>query len=416
MARKKKNWRDVDDPSDIFGAERPGESDTEFSDPAYDAFRRHIEENIQGETRAFHELRSSAEHELKAAIVSPPPRRPAAPQKTVAEVRPPQALAPMSALQPIGRSRGMSAGTVSLLSAIFTLIGFLLHGAWLQTPYASRKAVAISRANCTGEKSAPKKTASSKTAKLPISFSESTATADVVIPAPEAPASAPAPLPEPAAAAPVPAPTMEVNAPAEVVSKGLTIRAAELRKGPGSSFEIVDSLPPGFALEGSLTTDRQWLRVRPGAFVSVDALQFQEATAALIFQSFWVGPHVANIREFPLTSARVLRKADPGTELKLQIFNQEWGQLQGGGYVFRKLLQSEAPQALQLPALMKVVVDRAEIRGGPGQQYPVLGLYFRNHKVEVQELQSGWMRVGPDQFMRAQELEVAAKSTTDKTL
>jgi hypothetical protein len=65
---------------------------------------------------------------------------------------------------------------------------------------------------------------------------------------------------------------------------------------------------------------------------------------------------------------------------------------------------------------MRVSVEKAEIRGGPGQQYPVLGLYFRNHKVEVQEMQGAWLRVGPDQFIRAQEMELSVKPTSDKTM
>jgi SH3-like domain-containing protein len=195
----------------------------------------------------------------------------------------------------------------------------------------------------------------------------------------------------------------------------MTLRAVELRKGPGSSFEIVDSLPPGYALEGVLTTDRQWLRVKPGAFVSVDAVQFHDPTAAG-YQDYWVGSNIANIREFPLITARVLRKAEPGTELKLQLFNNEWAQVAGGGFVFRKLVTQEAPRILQLPAVMRVTVEKAEIRGGPGAQYPVLGLYFRNHKVEVQAMQSGWLRVGPEQYMRSQELELSVKPSSEKTM
>jgi hypothetical protein len=202
---------------------------------------------------------------------------------------------------------------------------------------------------------------------------------------------------------------------AESNLKAMTLRAVELRKGPGSGFEIVDSLPPGYALEGVLTTDRQWLRVKPGSFVSVDAVQFQDPSAAG-FQSHWVGPHIANIREFPLITSRVLRKAEPGSELKLQAFNNEWAQVAGGGFVFRKLVTQDAPKILQLPASMRVTVEKAEIRGGPGAQYPVLGLYFRNHRVEAQEMQGGWLRVGPDQYIRLQELELSVNPGTQKTM
>lgn len=408
MGRKKKRWREMDDPADIFGGERSCDGDALANDPAYDAFRRHIEEHIQGETRAFHELRSTAEHELQAAaIVTSPPRRmpskkietPETPKK-VPTLPPPAVMQAPAAV----RSRGMSGGTMVLLGLVFTSIGFLSHSAWQQMQPTSRKGQqAAAKANCSSDKVISAKKSLSVQPKTP-------APMPTPVPPPPEPAPVAAVTPPPA-----PPPAEALPAAAEPTSKGITMRAAEIRKGPGSAFEIVDSLPPGFALEGSLTTDRQWLRVRPGAFVSVDAVQFQDAASAG-YQSFWVGSHIANIREFPLTTARIVRKADPGAELKLQIFNGEWAQVAGGGFVFRKLVTAEAPQVLQLPALMRVSVEKAEIRSGPGPQYPILGLYFRNHKVEVQELQSGWLRVGQDQYIRAQEMELSARANSDKTM
>jgi hypothetical protein len=406
MGRKKKRWRDMDDPADIFGGERIGNGEGELVDPAYDAFRRHIEEHIQGETRAFHELRSTAEHELQAAAVmalpsarSMPPRKSPALETPKAKALPPPAVM-QAAPRPAAKSS--SIGTMIALSLIFTSIGFLLNTAWQQTQPTSRKSAKnrpAAEANCTSDKPSPSKKTSVNTAK-PIA----------VAAAPVAPLEVAPPLP----VTPPPVPAAETGA-QENLLKGMTLRAVELRKGPGSSFEIVDSLPPGFALEGALTTDRQWLRVKPGAFVSADAVQFQDPAAAG-YQSFWVGPNIANIREFPLITAKVLRKAEPGSELKIQAFNQEWAQVSGGGFVFRKLVTQEAPKMIQLPAVMRVTVEKAEIRGGPGQQYPVLGLYFRNHKVEVQEMQGAWLRVGPDQFIRAQEMELSAKPNSDKTM
>jgi uncharacterized protein YraI len=409
MARKKKRWRDMDDPTDIFGHERPEDRAGPVVDPNYDAFRRHMEEHIQGETRAFHELRSKAEHELQAAaMVSAPARRsapPPPPRKTaIVEAAQANPLPPAAIRQAPARpvSKGSGLGTMVAMGLIFTAIGFLLHHAWQQTQPLSRKGGLAAKskmlADCSSEKE--------KVAPVRRSRENQQKTAAVAPP----PAAVPEAVPVPA---PV-APQVEATA-AEPTLKGITLRAVELRKGPGQSFEIVDSLPPGFSLEGDLTTDRQWLRVKPGAFVSVDAVQFQDAAAGG-YQAHWVGANIANIREFPLTTARILRKAQPGTELNLQVFNSEWAQLADGGFVFRKLVTSEAPRKLQLPAVMRVSVEKAEIRGGPGAQYPVLGLYFRNHKVEVQELESGWLRVGPDQYMRAQELELASKGNTDRTL
>lgn len=405
MGRKKKRWRDMDDPAEIFGGERLGNGDGELTDPAYDAFRRHIEEHIQGETRAFHELRSTAEHELKAAAVM---ASPAARSQPLRESPKPKALPPPAVMQSAPRPavKSSNMGTMIALSLIFTSLGFLLNTAWQQSQPLSRKTAknrATAEAICTSDKPSPVKKSSASA------------------PKPAAIAAAPAsPAPAPVEVAP-PAPvTLPAAAPVETASqdnllKGITLRAVELRKGPGSSFEIVDSLPPGFALDGVLTTDKQWLRVKPGAFVSADALQFQDPAAAG-YQNFWVGPNIANIREFPLITARILRKAEPGSELKLQAFNHEWAQVSGGGFVFRKLVTQEAPKLIQLPAVMRVTVEKAEIRGGPGQQYPVLGLYFRNHKVEVQEMQGAWLRVGPDQYIRAQEMELSAKPNADKTM
>jgi hypothetical protein len=408
MGRKKKRWRDMDDPADIFGGERSGHGDGELADPAYDAFRRHIEEHIQGETRAFHELRSTAEHELQAAaVMASPSARSMPPRKSPAlETQKAKALPPPAVMQAAPRpaAKNGSMGTMIALSLIFTSIGFLMNTAWQQTQPPSRKIAKtkpLAEANCSSDKPAPAKKASSSAPK------PSAMAAAPVNAAPPVPVT-----PPPVAASPV---TTVETVSQETVLKGMTLRAVELRKGPGSSFEIVDSLPPGFALDGVLTTDKQWLRVKPGAFVSADAVQWQDPAAAG-YQNFWVGPNIANIREFPLITARILRKAEPGSELKIQAFNQEWAQVSGGGFVFRKLVTQEAPKLIQLPAVMRVSVEKAEIRGGPGQQYPVLGLYFRNHKVEVQEMQGAWLRVGPDQFIRAQEMELSVKPNSDKTM
>ncbi len=408
MARKKKRWRDGDDPAEIFGGERLDGGDSHAVDPAYDAFRRHIEEHIQGETRAFHELRSTAEHELEAArIVTSPPRPLAAPKRTVAMEAPkplPHAASAVMQAAPRPPAKTSSIGTTVMLGLVFTTLGFLSHSAYQQMQPANRKpskGKLAAEANCVSDKAPAPKKANNLPPKTTVAA---------------APPPAPAPLEAavPVPAAPPPSPALETDVP-EPLLKAMTLRPAELRKGPGSNFEIVDSLPPGFALEGLLTTDRQWLRVKPGAFVSADAIQFQDPAAAG-YQSYWVGQNVANIREFPLISSKVLRKAEPGAELKLQIFNAEWAQVSGGGFVFRKLVTQEAPKVLQLPAVMRVTVEKAEIRGGPGQQYPVLGLYFRNHKVEVQEMEGAWLRVGPDQYIRAQEMELSVKSSSDKTM
>jgi len=401
MARKKKKWRDRDDPADIFGGERDLDRNELDSDPAYDAFRRHIEEHIQGETRAFHELRSAAEHELQAAAkITSTPRKVTPPKPPAMKSMPAAAIMPPP--PPAPRSNGT--GTMIALGLIFSAIGFLLSSAWQQTQATSRKASGsakarlVADANCGGDKLANSKKASpapKNTAVIPV-----------------APAREAAP---PVAMAPAPIAPVEADPNLEPTLKGMTLRAVELRKGPGSGFEIMDSLPPGFVLEGALTTDRQWLRVKPGAFVSTDAIQFQDPSVAG-FQTHWIGPNVANIREFPLITSRIVRKVEPGSEVKLQVFNGEWAQVSGGGFVFRKLITSEAPRLLQLPAVMRVTVEKAEIRGGPGQNYPVLGLYFRNHKVEVQEAQGAWLRVGPDQFIRAQEMELSVKPQSDKTM
>ncbi|HYX35909.1 MAG TPA: hypothetical protein VE954_22645 [Oligoflexus sp.] len=297
--------------------------------------------------------------------------------------------------------KGSTAGNTVMLGLIFTTIGFLLNSAWQQTQPVARKGSSGGRskvaadASCGSDKGVPVKKVAVATKHTPV-----------------VPVSPPV---EAAAVAVVPPPAPVHEGTSEPMLKGLSLRAVELRKGPGSGFEIVDSLPPGFALEGALTTDRQWLRVRPGAFVSVDAIQFQDPAAAG-YQPYWVGQNIANIREFPLISSRVLRKAEPGSELKLQIFNGEWAQVSGGGFVFRKLVTNEAPRTLQLPAVMRVTVEKAEIHGGPGTQFPVLGIYFRNHKVEVQDMQSGWLRIGPDQYIRAQEMELSVKPQNDKTM
>ncbi len=425
MARKKKRWRDMDDPKDIFGGDRSTDADEARADPAYDAFRRHIDEHIQGETRAFHELRSTAEHELQAsAVTTSPPRLIETQKKHPSEARHHPSLPPSSMMQALPENKGLGVGTVLVLSSIFGLVGVLAHNAWQQSQpmlrsLKSKEAIVTSASrnkssadpNCLPEKTPSKKSASSspKTAKLPLNTTEAKALA-VVTAVPPEPTAASVP------SAIAPTPMLEVTAPSEPFVKAITIRAVELRKGPGTHFEIIDSMPPGFALEGVMTTDRQWLRIKTGGFIAAEALQLQDSSLGQSYQSFWVGPHIANVREFPLTTARILRKAEAGVELKLQNFNGEWARVAEGGFIFRKLVTDQSPKTLQLPALMRVTVEKAEIHSGPGKQFPVLGLYFKNHRVEVQDLQDGWLRIGPDQFIRAQEMEISVNPNPGKTM
>jgi hypothetical protein len=421
MASKKRRWRETDDPDEIFGADRHADFDSEALalDPHYDSFRRHIDENIQGETRAFHELRSTAEHELQAAaVVTSTPKKPPSVKKAKQEPLPEALALSPAALQPIRPAKNKDLSNLIMMGLISAAIGFLLNSVFQQIQgqnrlksNSSRARAAAADPNCVTEKVAAKKISPSpspKTAKLPIQ----------AIPVPtivdETPVAATAPAAEPIASAS--STSLDAIAPTEPKVKAMTLRPIELRRGPGASFDIVDSLPPGFAVEGTMTTDRQWLRVKPGSFVSVDALQMQVNAEPAGYQSYWVGSHIANIREFPLTTARIVRKADPRSELKLQHFNSEWAQLEGGGFVFKKLVTDQAPLLMRLPALMRVAVEKAEIRSGPGLQFPILGIYFRNHKVEAQEALGDWLRVGPEQFVKAQEMELSAIPNSGKTM
>ncbi|MCX6130160.1 MAG: SH3 domain-containing protein [Proteobacteria bacterium] len=134
--------------------------------------------------------------------------------------------------------------------------------------------------------------------------------------------------------------------------------------------------------------------------------------------SYWVGTAVLNVREFPSASSRVLYQLKAGQELKGIPHGSEWLELgpNTSGYVARKLLveRKSLPQHGLLP--MRVRVDQAEIHSGPGQQYPVLGLYFKHHKLEVEGLQGSWFRVGPDQYIREGELEAFQGKDSTQTM
>jgi hypothetical protein len=178
-----------------------------------------------------------------------------------------------------------------------------------------------------------------------------------------------------------------------------------VRKGPSKNYEILDLLAAGTQVEGYTTSDKQWLRLEGGRFLALAQMEVIDNKSDGGYSPRWIAARSANVRSLPALNAAVSKKLNKDDGLKLIPINSRWGRLEGGGFIFLALLTDQEPKAiLHLPAIMRVTAEQATIYTGPGSRFAAVGMFFKNHQVEVTEIQEGWMRIGRDQFMKEGDL------------
>lgn len=436
----KKDQKRYEDELALFSQPRPP-SFSPDSDEAYEAFRRHIEEHIQAETRAFHQLRAEAEAKLNqpSPLPSPPSPQPSAlePSRLALEkgkTRPnaggtaaAKSKRPENASQPepregLLRPRKERPWATGLLCLSFAVIGGIGFRAWQQwQPSKSSRATAQESKEKDKGKVPPRATRvpATKSAANPLTAAVSALPLETSLPPPAAASAqavpaAPPPSSSSSSSSSTPSSAPAACDPSEKLAtagpreKGLITGRGEVRRGPSQEYEILDALPVGSLVEGELTSDRQWLRLEGGRFIALSQLEVFDPNFSESWIDRWVGAKIANVRALPAMQAAVQRKLNLGEKVRVAPLNKQWAKLEGGGFVYTALLSERDPQPMRFPALMRVAAEQATIFSGTAAETAPVGIYFKNHKVQVLEGKEGWYRIGQDQYMRAQDLEQLA--------
>lgn len=437
MGPKKKRKR-YEDEAALFSDARPAGSSPSRSSPdsdeAYEAFRRHLEEHIQAETRAFHQLRAEAEAKLhrsplvahlisseapRPSVEKPKPRPPAAP-----EIKSAPRTASMPSEQ-LPRPKTERPWMTGLLCLSFALSG----GLGLQFWQANKK-------EKTRELAQKSKSAAAPLSSTPVAAQRPAPRprpamnplAATVSGLPQGLASPPPP-PSPAPSAPAPSSNSPVTASSSSASavaqapaacapeksqgegqreRGIIVGNGEVRRGPFLQYEILDALPTGSIIEGELTSDRQWLRMNGGRFMALSQLELLDPKAGENWFDRWVGAKIANVRKLPAMQAQVQQKLNLGEKIRIAPLNKQWAKLESGGFIYLPLVSETDPEPLRLPALMRVAAAQATIYAAPAADAAAVGVYFKNHKVQVLEAKDGWLKIGAEQFIKSQDLEQIA--------
>ena len=176
----------------------------------------------------------------------------------------------------------------------------------------------------------------------------------------------------------------------------------KVRRGPSESFEVVGSLTQG--LKFSAPEDPPgWIRLDYGRYVQKkDLLRLDEPPEGE-FRPLWVKKGV-QILEYPFAKARPIKALHEGTKIFTRPFDDQWVAVSGGGYAPRAQFTSHPLYPEAFPARMKVV-QRVNIRSGPSLKHPVVGVYFKDRFVQVQNLSGRWFDLGNQQYVAAKFLK-----------
>ena len=96
-------------------------------------------------------------------------------------------------------------------------------------------------------------------------------------------------------------------------------------------------------------------------------------------------------------------KAD---EVKALKVSDRWSAIEGGGFVYSKYLSAEKVYPFDLPVVMTVDVNRANIRENASTKAQVVGQYFKGKPLKVHAIKDGWAKVGKYQFISVDLLKV----------
>lgn len=100
-----------------------------------------------------------------------------------------------------------------------------------------------------------------------------------------------------------------------------------------------------------------------------------------------------NVRKEPSISAPLVSRLASGEKVKVIKFNDEWAQLENGGWVSTKLLTLEQEDANVQDTQMYTSLANANIRQKPDNDSPIVGSVLKGERVRVRSIANGWARL-----------------------
>ena len=100
-----------------------------------------------------------------------------------------------------------------------------------------------------------------------------------------------------------------------------------------------------------------------------------------------------NVRKEPSISAPLLSRLASGEKVKVIKFNDEWAQLENGGWVSVKLLTLEREDSSLQDTQMYISLVNANIRQKPDNDSPIVGSVLKGERVRVRSIANGWARL-----------------------
>ena len=180
---------------------------------------------------------------------------------------------------------------------------------------------------------------------------------------------------------------------------------SELRRGPKASYESVKSVPTGTTFLAE-TYNKLWVKVDFGQYIEKSRLYNLDAVNTKSFKTVWINTKKLNVRARATTRSKVLSTLVKADEVKALKVSDRWSAIEGGGFVYSKYLSAEKVYPFDLPVVMTVDVNRANIRENASTKAQVVGQYFKGKPLKVHAIKDGWAKVGKYQFISVDLLKV----------
>lgn len=222
----------------------------------------------------------------------------------------------------------------------------------------------------------------------------------------ESPEETPEPTPE-ATAVPEEEPDFVVSEMNDTVY--ITGNGVRLREGPGTDYDMIDSVDRGTELKRTGTTEEGWSRVEydgKDAYVSNSYVSTDKPEPVISEKSGTVVvTEDANLRKGPGTDYDVVKTVDADTELeRTGVSDNSWTRVKYDGqelYVHNSLIEEKVSVTEKDGTV--VLTGEANLRKGPGTGYDVITTQKKGTELErTGETESGWIRVkynGEDAFV-----------------
>ena len=193
---------------------------------------------------------------------------------------------------------------------------------------------------------------------------------------------------------------------------------SKLRRGPKKSYESVKRVSVGTTFLAE-TFDKQWVKVDFGQYIERARL-YNLDNQAKKYEAAWINTKKLNVRARTTVKSKVLSTLVKADKISVTKVSDKWSAVKGGGFIYNKYLSSERVYPFDLPAVMKVDVNRANIRETPSTSASVVGQYYKGKPLKVHSIKNGWAKVGKFQFISVDLLKVmnakgmVAKRSTKK--